>query len=165
MSRRFECLISVGSNIDPARNVPLALTELENRFEVVAISRAWRSQAADGAEGSPAFVNLAVRLRTDLPPRALRACLRHLEVQRGRVRVADRNAPRPLDLDVVWGNGPFRAAGFPAPSADTFEPSYVAVPCAELWPDLPVPGHDVDLATLAARVRTQGSPLQEVSLG
>ena len=139
---------------------------MEARFEMRGVSCAYRSLAAAGAEGTPAFVNLAVRFRTDLPPRALRTALRHIEAQQGRIRVADRNAPRPLDLDVVWGNSAFFAHGFPVPGPSIFEPPYVAMPCAELWPDLVVPELGRPLGELVAALDAEGRRgMQPIDLG
>jgi 2-amino-4-hydroxy-6-hydroxymethyldihydropteridine diphosphokinase len=97
------------------------------RFEVMAVSPLYDVPAV-GDASQPAFVNLAVRLRTDLPPAALRAACRHLEERCGRRRTADRFAPRTLDLDPVYGTD------LPA-HRDLRAQSYVLVPCADVWPD------------------------------
>ena len=50
------------------------------------------------------FLNAAALIRTDLPPRALLAALNAIEARAGRVRTL-RNAPRPLDLDILLYEG------------------------------------------------------------
>ena len=50
------------------------------------------------------FLNAAALIRTDLPPRALLAALNAIEARAGRVRTL-RNAPRPIDLDIILYEG------------------------------------------------------------
>ena len=92
--------LSLGSNIDPAVNLPEAVARLAERLRVRAVSGVWAS-AAKGAPGAPPFLNAAVRVETDLLPRALkRDLLRPLEAAMGRVRSGDPNAPRQIDIDL-----------------------------------------------------------------
>ncbi|MDJ0522073.1 MAG: 2-amino-4-hydroxy-6-hydroxymethyldihydropteridine diphosphokinase [Planctomycetota bacterium] len=134
MSRRpHEYLLSVGSNIEPARWIPFALDLLAERVEVVAASP-WYAVPAEGRSGQPDFVNLAIRVRTDLPPRALRTAMRSLEARCGRVRSEDRYAPRTLDVDVVFGSADWPASER-LPDPDLTRAGYVLVPCADVWPE------------------------------
>ncbi|MDA1194740.1 MAG: 2-amino-4-hydroxy-6-hydroxymethyldihydropteridine diphosphokinase [Planctomycetota bacterium] len=129
MTRPRRYLLSLGSNIEPERWVPRALELLGRRFDIEAVSSRYDVRAV-GAVPQPAFVNLAVRLRTDLSLRPLRAACRHIEALCERVRSADRFAPRTLDLDVVFDGS--------APAAvhdDLLAEPYVLVPCAQVWPD------------------------------
>ena len=127
MKRDREILLSIGSNIAPGRWVPRSLALLHTRFEVLAISPLYDVPPV-GDPTQPPFVNLAVRARTDLAPHALRAACRHVEERCGRVRSADRFAPRTLDLDPVF------AAGEEG-HADLRDHAYVLVPCSDVWPD------------------------------
>jgi 2-amino-4-hydroxy-6-hydroxymethyldihydropteridine diphosphokinase len=148
LSRRpHEYLLSVGSNIEPAHWIPRGRALLERRFDVCAVSPAYDVPAEGGAE-QPPFVNLAIRVRTDLPPRALRAACRTIEALCQRVRTADRNAPRTLDLDVVFAAEPWtQAEGLPDP--DLIRSGYVLVPCADIWPDAVCPVTGRTLQALA----------------
>jgi 2-amino-4-hydroxy-6-hydroxymethyldihydropteridine diphosphokinase len=143
-ARPYEHLVAVGSNVRPEANVPAALDHLAARFEVVAVSPRY-DVAAVGRAGLPAFVNLAVRLRSDLPPPALRVSLRRIEEACGRRRSADRFAPRPIDLDLVL-SAPDVPCGEDLPHPDLLEQAHVLVPCADVWPD----------ATVGAAGRTLG---------
>ena len=158
----YDVLISLGSNVDPAHWVPVANRILAARFGAVAFSHAYRSEAVGTTEPRPAFVNQAARFQTDLPFRALHAALRHIEARCGRKRSADRFAPRTLDLDIVYGDAAFRAtavSGAVLPDPDLFDQLHVLVPCAEVWPDVPVPGSadslGVRAAALPAEVRSR----------
>ena len=95
-------LIALGSNIEPGANLERAVARLENEagVEVEAVSGIWESEA-HGAPGTPRFLNAAVRLRCSLPLASLKRLLRRIEADLGRVRDADRNAPRTIDLDIA----------------------------------------------------------------
>ena len=81
--------IGVGSNIDPAANVPAGLRALRNRLGPLACSTVYETEAV-GFDG-PAFYNLVVRL--DQPPEltALIAELRAVEEAFGRGGAAEQN--------------------------------------------------------------------------
>jgi 2-amino-4-hydroxy-6-hydroxymethyldihydropteridine diphosphokinase len=144
--RRYQALVSLGSNVDPGRWVPHALEALAARFGSLAASRLYDSLPVGTAPGTPPFVNAACRFRTDLPPRALRAVLRHLEALAGRRRGPDRFAPRTLDLDLLHEEPAGRDRHVPPP--DLLREAHVLVPSAEVWPDLVLAGETRDLATL-----------------
>jgi len=94
-------VISMGSNLSARRHLASALESLRRRFEVVSTSRVYRSPAVGSAD-SPPFYNLAVQIVTELPPMTLKLeALRPIEASQGRIRSADRNAPRTLDLDIT----------------------------------------------------------------
>lgn len=150
---RYDVLISLGSNIEPERWVPVANGLLRDRFRGATFSVAYRSAAVGTADPRPAFVNQAARIQTDLPYRALHAVLRHFEALCGRHRGPDRFAPRTLDLDIVHGDDAFLATAAPGialPDPDLFDQLHVLIPCAELWPGVRVPGSGETIADSAA---------------
>ncbi len=142
-SRSWEHLLSLGSNVEPDHWIPRALALFDTRFGDITTSPRYAVPAVGGAAGTPDFVNLAVRVRTDLPPQALRVVCRHVEELCARVRSADRNAPRTLDVDVVYSLGPGRD---PVAADDLATEPYVLVPCADIWPDAGLPETSVTLA-------------------
>lgn len=99
-----EAVVVLGSNVEPEHNLPRALAELRARFRVLReASPRWTDPA--GPAGQPRFANAALRLVTERTLDELRIVLRALEADLGRVRGADRYAPRPIDLDVVAWDG------------------------------------------------------------
>ena len=144
----------LGSNIRPEAHLPQALRLLQQRLPVVAVSRVWETPPV-GMTG-PAFYNAAVGIRTALPPDVLKTeVLRPIEAQLGRVRPADKWAPRPIDLDLVIYGG--RVV-----DPDLWRYAHVAVPLSELLPDLRHPQTGDTLAVWAARL-AQGVPLRPVT--
>ena len=107
--------ISLGSNIDPERNLSAALEQLAGRFKLagqfklLGLSTIYRTPAV-GPSGTPArwagrpqddYLNAVAAIRTDLLPADLSAELSRIEQRLGRVRQADRFAPRTIDLDLL----------------------------------------------------------------
>jgi len=137
--RPYDYLVSVGSNVDPLPWVQQGVEHLQRRFGVLWVSPCYNVGAV-GDRSQPRFINLAVRLSTDLAAPALREACRLIEQACGRRRQADRHAPRTLDLDVVFAapDVPFDPG---LPHADLLEQAYVLVPCADVWPGA-CPGDD-----------------------
>jgi 2-amino-4-hydroxy-6-hydroxymethyldihydropteridine diphosphokinase len=146
-------VVGLGSNVDPERHLPEAIRLLGERAEVLAVSSAWAT-APVGPAGQPPFLNAAVQLRTPLPPRRVKPeLLRPVEAAMGRVRTADRFAPRPIDLDfVVWGGGELRESGLEVPDPDLLRHAHVALPAAEVAPDWLHPRTGESLAAIADRL-------------
>jgi 2-amino-4-hydroxy-6-hydroxymethyldihydropteridine diphosphokinase len=150
--------IALGSNIVPETNLPRAVRLLHDQVGVQRISRVYQSVALD-PDGQPldqpAFLNAAVLLETDLPPVALKlTVLRPLEARLGRIRTADKYAPRPIDLDIaLYGDLILEDAAhqitIPDPAITTR--AHLALPLADLAPDFRHPLSGETLAGIAAR--------------
>lgn len=149
-------LIALGSNIEPAKNLPRGLRGLRQRLSVTAVSRIYETQPI-GAEGVPVFWNAAVRVATDLPPAEIKwQVLRPLEAGLGRVRTEDRNAPRTLDLDLVlYGDLVLRDAeiGLHLPDPDLLTCAHLALPAADVAGELRHPETGRTLEEIARAFR------------
>ncbi len=147
MTEPVSAYVAVGSNIDPRRNVPWALTLLQARVTVTALSTFYRSVAV-GPSHQPPFVNGVVRCETAMAPRAFKYnVLREVEREVGRVRTDDKYAPRCIDLDLVlYGTMIVHEEGLELPDPEIWNRPFLAVPLLELWPGCTVPGSGVPLA-------------------
>jgi 2-amino-4-hydroxy-6-hydroxymethyldihydropteridine diphosphokinase len=129
-------------------------------FEIVRISRWWRS-AAWPDSSDPPFLNGVVLARTSLEPAAALAALHGLEADFGRRR-GDPNAPRTLDLDLI-AHGRTVLAGPPValPHPRAAERLFVMGPLAEIAPDWRHPVTGETAATLArtAAIGQDAAPL------
>ena len=151
MARAF---IALGSNIEPEANLPRAVGALRALGRVAAVSRVYRN-AAIGAAPAPEFLNAAVLLETGLEPLELRAALRRLEAEAGRVRGPDRYAPRTLDLDLVlYDDRVIEQAGLRIPDPDLLTRAHLAVTAAELDPGFVHPQTGETLGEIAGRLRS-----------
>jgi 2-amino-4-hydroxy-6-hydroxymethyldihydropteridine diphosphokinase len=123
-----QAYVGLGSNIDPANNLSKALELLARHVIIDAIAHTWETPAV-GSRG-PNFLNTAVAVRTQLPPGLLKSLvLRRIERELGRVRTANKNAPRTIDLDILVYEGQVL-------DSKVWSYAFMAVPLAELLPDL-----------------------------
>ncbi len=137
--------LNLGSNIAPETNLPRAITMLADYGHVELVSKVWESQAV-GSKG-PNFLNASVLLLTDIDPSELKQRLsRAIEARLGRIRTEDKNAPRPIDVDVMMVDGePY--------NLDRWEEAFVLLPIAELLPEAPHPITGERLRDAAERAR------------
>ena len=106
------------------------------------------------------FLNAAIEVRCDLTPRELKyEVLRSVERELGRVRTANRNAPRTIDLDIsLVGQQVFedRVAGMEIPDPEILTQAHVAIPLADLAPERLHPITGERLREIAARLDDRG---------
>lgn len=111
----------------------------------------------DCPPGSLPFLNAVAEIEIDeetLPPRWLLDVLQDFEISRGRAAVHEVNAPRPLDLDIIYYgdlvvNEPRLIIPHPRAAARRF----VLEPLSHLRPDLILPGQ-----TKTVRQLLEGQP-------
>ncbi len=145
-------ILLLGSNLDPERHLPAAISRLAEVGTVRAASSTWVSPAADRPQ-LPDFHNAAVALDTTLEPAALRTELRRIEDELGRVRGSDRFGSRTIDLDVVVYDERIDPAGPPVlPDPDLLRFAHAIVPVAELDPTRAHPETGDSLGAIADRL-------------
>ncbi len=139
-----EICVLLGSNILPEKHIPEAIARLGQRLEITRISSIWESKAV-GSSGSN-FLNAAVLIYSQRHPGRLKIdILRPLEAEMGRIRTSDKNAPRPIDLDVVAFDGRPTDPGL-------WKYAHAAVPVAELLPSMAKPGSGASLQDAARQL-------------
>lgn len=151
----FSVLVSLGSNVRPEENLVAAVHQLAAVLPVYAASAVFRTRPV--AERSmPDFLNAAVEIRTATSPGELKYGLfRELEWRLGRRRTEDRNAPRPVDLDIaLHGDGVLdsEALGLTIPDPEILTRAHVALPLADLAPERRHPVTGETLSAIAARL-------------
>lgn len=99
-----ECLISLGSNIEPDIHFSQALTIIGHECDLLASSQAIRT-APVGYQQQPDYLNAALLVSTPLEREAFRAYLKGVENRLGRVRGVIKSGPRTMDLDMVAWDG------------------------------------------------------------
>ena len=147
MSDLHQAYLSLGSNIRPEDQLPRAVQMLKEYGEVKAVSRAWESRAV-GSDG-PNFLNLCVLFLSGLQPYDLKEqIIRPIEARLGRIRSADKNAPRTIDLDIVlFDEQPL--------NIEFWAYAFVVVPLAELIPDFVHPVRGESLSKVAEQLQRQ----------
>ena len=125
--------ISIGSNIEPAENVRLAVNVLQNVFGQMDVSPVYESEAV-GFKGDN-FYNLVVAVSTDMSVGEINQCLHDIEDQHGRERNGPRFSSRSIDLDLflyddLWGE----YDGIQLPREEIPHHAHVLCPLADLIP-------------------------------
>jgi 2-amino-4-hydroxy-6-hydroxymethyldihydropteridine diphosphokinase len=117
--------VLVGSNIDPIRNCRLAIQELSRNVKIIKSSSIWETEAI-----GENFLNFALLFQTKFDLELLKTTiLKPLEEKLGRVRSANKNAPRTMDLDVVLFNSIVI-------DEKMWEQYFIALPLSELFPQM-----------------------------
>ena len=156
-------IVALGSNLGAFGLSPLETLERAlERFSalgltVVKRSGWWRSAAWPNA-ADPPFLNGVALVRTALTAEGALAALHAIEEEFGRDRSPEavRNAPRPLDLDLIaWGSRV--QAGPPVlPHPRAAERRFVMGPLAEVAPEWVHPGLNTTAQALAEQARVGG---------
>ncbi|MEP6483041.1 MAG: 2-amino-4-hydroxy-6-hydroxymethyldihydropteridine diphosphokinase, partial [Rudaea sp.] len=91
--------LSLGSNIEPEKNLRDAIRELREKFGEIIVSPTYLFPAVgfDGAD----FLNSAAGIDTSMDALGLNAWLHALEDRHGRRRDGPRFSSRTLDIDIV----------------------------------------------------------------
>ena len=141
--------ILIGSNIHPKLNYPKALRRLRAIGTVIGMSSVYET-APIGDKAQEPFYNGAILLETELDAHALKRALRIIEKQLGRVRTANLNAPRTIDLDIVlFNHATIRDADFHIPDPLILKRPFLAQVLAEITPRYVLPGEGRTLAEIA----------------
>lgn len=148
-------LISLGSNIEPERNLPEAVRLLAKQCELLAVSHVFQTRPV-GKTDQPDFLNAAALVETELSPDELKnRVLREIEQELGRVRSTDKNAPRTIDLDItLYGDAVLSVGSRRIPDPELLRYEHIAVPAADAAPDMPHPETRETLAQVASRLAT-----------
>lgn len=146
--------IALGANLgDPLTQVTRAIAELGAmpQSSLVAASSLYRSAAWGASTPQPDYINAVVVIDTALSPSALLAATRAIEARHGRIRSAERNAARTLDIDILlYGERVVHDDALSIPHPRLHERAFVLLPLTEVTPDAVVPGRGIASTLLAA---------------
>ncbi len=143
--------LSLGSNLEPEKNLPAAVNALAEFGRVAAVSKVWETPPVDGSE-QPNYLNCAVLLETQFDAKALYSeVIGGIERQLDRVRDPNnKNAARTIDIDVSLFNDEVLAVGHhQIPDPEILTRPFVAVPLAELDPEFVHPENSRRLKEIA----------------
>ncbi|MDR0270166.1 2-amino-4-hydroxy-6-hydroxymethyldihydropteridine diphosphokinase [Paenibacillus sp.] len=105
-SESSEAYIALGANLGDREDTLMeAVRRLDETPDVTVLqcSNIYETEPV-GYVDQPLFLNMAVRVRTDLDPYGLLHVMQHIEKELGRVRHI-RWGPRTVDLDLIWMEG------------------------------------------------------------
>jgi 2-amino-4-hydroxy-6-hydroxymethyldihydropteridine diphosphokinase len=144
--------VGLGSNLgERGKTIARAVGLLyrEDGVEVLAVSTI-RETDPVGIVDQPRFLNGAVAVETELPPRELLERLLAIERELGRTREEPLGGPRTIDLDLLlYGDEVVNEPGLEVPHPRLAERRFALEPLDELDPELTIPGAGPVAALLA----------------
>jgi 2-amino-4-hydroxy-6-hydroxymethyldihydropteridine diphosphokinase len=152
--------VGLGANLGDREDTIRRAVALVDELAGVAVVRvsSLRETEPWGPVDQPRYLNGAVAVETDVPPRELLDALLDVERRLGRARDdEERWGPRTIDLDLLlYGDLVLDEPGLDVPHPRLHERRFALEPLAELAPDALVPGR----GTVAELLRVLETPQQ-----
>lgn len=162
-------LIALGANLPSAAGAPeatlcAALRDLPGHDVSVGAASSFYGSPAWPDPGDPPFVNAVARIETARDPAQLLAVLKQIERAFGRTS-PERNAPRPLDLDILDYHGRIEAGSPVLPHPRLHERGFVLIPLREIAPDWRHPVSGASAQELIARLPPEARAITRLAGG
>ena len=139
-----EALLAFGGNVGDARaTLDRAVRDFCNGAAVRLLARSADYRTPPwGVEDQPPFINLCIKVATDLPPHALLDRAHAVERALGRDRANEvRWGPRTVDIDLLaYGAVTLNDPDLTLPHPRLLERAFVLVPLADIAPDQVIRG-------------------------
>jgi 2-amino-4-hydroxy-6-hydroxymethyldihydropteridine diphosphokinase len=149
------------SNIVAARDL---LVELMPPYENIKQAPIFQSEPLDCPEGSPVFLNTVVEISYDGTADGLLKKTQAIERQLGRNSVHQRNAPRIIDIDILYfGSESHHQEDLIIPHPEIPHRLFVLKPLADIRPELVLPGNDKTIADQLQHLDSDEAPLSLVT--
>jgi 2-amino-4-hydroxy-6-hydroxymethyldihydropteridine diphosphokinase len=154
--------IALGSNLgDRLENLRRARSLLSAYHGIEApilSARVYETEPVDTGPESGPFLNSVIEVTSTLQPFLLLEALQEIESLMGRPSKRPRNAPRTIDLDVLYiGNLVLANAELVIPHPRLHLRRFVLAPLSDIRPDLLLPGQQHAVAELLAQLSDPAS--------
>jgi 2-amino-4-hydroxy-6-hydroxymethyldihydropteridine diphosphokinase len=160
--------IALGSNLGDSlatlRSALAALRAISSDGKCL-VAPIYQTRPLDCPPGSPDFLNTVVEIGFDGGARRLLETTRGIENRLGRTRGALRNAPRVIDLDLLYcGDERIDSEGLTLPHPRMLERRFVLQPLADIRPDLVLPECGLSVAAVLESLAAEASPPVQVAV-
>ena len=144
--------LSLGSNIEPEKNMLEAVRLLSHHVKVLKASTVYLTEPLQ-RKSQPAYYNCVIRIETDIEPHKLKFdVLKVIEEELGRKRVKDKFAPRTIDIDIIlYGSLVVSTKKLTLPDPHIRRRAFLAIPLSEIEPDLVLPIGNKTIREIADR--------------
>lgn len=131
-----EVFISIGSNLGNRKNnIKRAIHMLEEKIELVKISKIYKTQPQEGVKGGW-FLNGVIMGKTSLDPVGLLKFLQSVEQSLGRPASHKKNSERTIDLDILfYGNKIIKKENLTVPHPRLTKREFVLKGLMQISPD------------------------------
>lgn len=125
--------LGVGSNLgDRLENINKAISRLKENKDITVEKASSFIETEPVDASGPKYLNGAIKITTDLPPKNLLTVLQNIEKELGRERPF-KNAPRTIDLDILlYGDEAIDEPDLKIPHPKMFERDFVLKPLMEI---------------------------------
>jgi len=151
--------IALGSNIgDRLANLRAAFREASGLSldpAAIRFSSIYETSPVDSAPGAPSYLNAVIEIEYNRPAIALLDSLLTIERALGRPSKRPRNAPRTIDLDLLYvGNLTLNSPEIIIPHPRITQRRFVLEPLADVAPELVLPGQTLSIRQLLLGLKT-----------
>lgn len=157
-SKPVTVYLGLGSNMGNRKdNLDKGLELLSQRLKPGEVSSVYDTAPAGNTQQAR-FLNMVCQVYTKLAPMGLLTLVKGIESKMGRT-LGERNAPRPLDIDILfYGDQIIKNPKLVIPHPRIEERDFVLVPLAEIAPELvhPVSGKTIKELLQGLERGTQG---------
>jgi 2-amino-4-hydroxy-6-hydroxymethyldihydropteridine diphosphokinase len=159
--------IALGSNLgDRLSNLRAArecLRRIATAGEPLLAAPIYQSEPMLCPPDSPQFYNTVVEIAYEGDPASLLSTTRALELELGRTPIAERNAPRVIDIDLLYfGECLLHTEALELPHPRIGERRFVLQPLADIRPDLVIPGQQRTVSMMLETLADDEPPLVAV---
>jgi 2-amino-4-hydroxy-6-hydroxymethyldihydropteridine diphosphokinase len=159
--------LALGSNLgDRLFNLQRGLGELLARVPggmLLAAAPVYETEPVGCPPGSQSFYNTVIELASPLAPHAMHRVLQAVESLMGRPDERELNAPRPLDIDILYADD-LRLDDdlLTVPHPRLHFRRFVLQPLADIRPDLLLPGQEHSVRQLLAMLPEASDSVKQV---
>lgn len=155
---------NVGNRLQNLERAVNSIARLHHQLSNPLTSPVYVTQPVDCKIDTRDFYNMAIELNCELPPAELLTQLWGIESSLGRPSHRQRNAPRTIDLDILYAdNQVLKSEKLTLPHPRLTQRRFVLQPLADIRPELVLPGQSKDIATLLADLDSDETPLEQVA--
>jgi 2-amino-4-hydroxy-6-hydroxymethyldihydropteridine diphosphokinase len=153
--------IALGSNLeDRLANLRRAFRAVRRRMhegsrQSILVSSIYETTPVGSEPGTGLYLNAVIEIESALRPIVLLDRLREVESEMGRPSARPRNAPRTIDLDILYaGHLVLRNPKLTVPHPRLTRRGFVLTPLAEIAPALVLPGQSKSVTRLLSELRS-----------